>query len=79
MTRETTDIFISGAGIAGLAAAIALAQSGFRVVLADPNLPPDAAEADGSDLRSTAFLAPARALLENAGLWETPFRCCQAA
>lgn len=70
MTRETTDIFISGAGIAGLAAAIALAQSGFRVVLADPNLPPDAAEADGSDLRSTAFLAPARVLLENTGLWK---------
>ncbi len=31
-----------------------------------------AAEADGSDLRSTAFLQPARALLERAGLWESP-------
>lgn len=69
MTRESTDIFISGAGIAGLAAAIGLARAGFGVVLADPSPPPSSAKADGSDLRSTAFLQPARALLEEAGLW----------
>ncbi|MEM8803692.1 MAG: FAD-dependent monooxygenase [Pseudomonadota bacterium] len=69
MTRETTDIFISGAGVAGLAAGISLAKAGFRVVLADPAPPPQSAQEDGSDLRSTAFLAPARALLEDAGLW----------
>ena len=68
MTRETTDIFISGAGIAGLAAAIGLARAGFRVTLADPAPPPVETD-DGADLRSTAFLAPARALLEEAGLW----------
>lgn len=69
MTRETTDIFISGAGIAGLAAAIGLARNGFGVTLADPAPPPSDAGAEGSDLRSTAFLQPARALLEDAGLW----------
>ncbi len=69
MTRKHTDIFISGAGIAGLAAAISLARSGFSVVLADPTPPPVDAEADGSDLRSTAFLQPARQLLDEAGLW----------
>lgn len=69
MTRQQTDIFISGAGIAGLAAAIGLARAGFGVVLADPTPPPSTAKADGSDLRSTAFLQPARALLEEAGLW----------
>jgi 2-octaprenyl-6-methoxyphenol hydroxylase len=69
MTRERTDIFISGAGIAGLAAAVGLARLGLSVMLADPALPPEDAADDSADLRSTAFLAPARALLEEAGLW----------
>jgi 2-octaprenyl-6-methoxyphenol hydroxylase len=70
MTRVTVDVFISGGGIAGLAAAAAFGQAGFSVVLADPAPPVDAAEADGSDLRSTAFLQPARDLFERTGLWE---------
>lgn len=68
--RETTDIFISGAGIAGLAAGIGLARAGFSVILADPTSPVQTADAHGSDLRSTAFLQPARTLLEDAGLWD---------
>jgi 2-octaprenyl-6-methoxyphenol hydroxylase len=70
MTRASVDVFISGGGIAGLAAAAAFGQAGFSVVLADPAPPVDAAEADGSDLRSTAFLQPARDLFERTGLWE---------
>jgi 2-octaprenyl-6-methoxyphenol hydroxylase len=70
MTRDSVDVFISGGGIAGLAAAAAFGQAGFSVVLADPAPPVDAAEADGSDLRSTAFLQPARDLFERTGLWE---------
>ncbi len=70
MTRETVDIFISGGGIAGLTAGIALARAGFRTVLADPAPPPQAREDSGSDLRSTAFLQPARTLLEEVGLWD---------
>ena len=69
MSRETVDIFISGGGIAGLTAAAAFGQAGFSVVLADPATPVDAAEAEGSDLRSTAFLQPARYLFERTGLW----------
>lgn len=69
MTRQDTDIFISGAGIAGLTAAIGLARGGFPVTLADPSPPPDEDD-ESSDLRSTAFLQPARALLESAGLWD---------
>jgi 2-octaprenyl-6-methoxyphenol hydroxylase len=65
-----TDIFISGGGIAGLTAALALSRLGFLVTLADPAPPPAAAEADGSDLRSTAFLQPALELLQEFGLWE---------
>ncbi len=69
MTRPQTDIFISGGGIAGLVAAAALGRAGFSVVLADPAPPVAAAEDDGSDLRSTAYLQPARDLLDATGLW----------
>ncbi|NNE87782.1 MAG: UbiH/UbiF family hydroxylase, partial [Silicimonas sp.] len=66
----TKDVFISGGGIAGLSTALGFANAGFSVVLADPAPPPDTMTSDGSDLRSTAFLQPARALLEGAGIWE---------
>ena len=70
MQALDTDIFISGGGIAGLSAALGFATAGFRVVLADPAPPPQNAEADGSDLRSTAFLQPARTLLDAFGAWD---------
>ncbi len=70
MTRQSVDIFISGGGIAGLTAGIAMARAGFTTVLADPAPPPESRDADGSDLRSTAFLQPARTLLEDARLWD---------
>ncbi len=66
----TTDVFISGGGIAGLSTAIGFANAGFSVTLADPAPPPKTMDSDGSDLRSTAFLKPARALLEDAGIWD---------
>lgn len=66
----TTDVFISGGGIAGLSTALGFAKAGFTVTLADPAPPPKAIESDGSDLRSTAFLQPARALLQEAGIWD---------
>lgn len=65
-----TDILISGGGIAGLSAAAAFGKSGFRTILIDPSLPVSDGFADGTDLRSTAFLQPARAFLAGAGLWE---------
>jgi 2-octaprenyl-6-methoxyphenol hydroxylase len=67
--RETTDILISGGGVAGLTAAAAFGAAGFRVVCVDP-APPVIEEADaGADLRTTAFLQPSRRVLEAAGLW----------
>lgn len=68
--RQSVDVFISGGGIAGLTAAAAFGHAGFTVLLADPAPPVDTAEADGSDLRSTAFLQPARDLFDRTGLWE---------
>lgn len=67
----SVDIFISGGGIAGLVAAAAFGGAGFSVCLADPAPPVNSAEDDGSDLRSTAYLQPARDLLDTAGLWRT--------
>jgi 2-octaprenyl-6-methoxyphenol hydroxylase len=67
--RETTDILISGGGVAGLTAACAFGSAGFQVICVDPALPVTDAEADDADLRTTAFLQPSIAVLDAAGLW----------
>ena len=69
MARTHCDILIAGGGLAGLTAALALARAGFWVVLASPDRPIVAAADDGSDLRSTAFLQPAKRLFDEIGLW----------
>ncbi|WP_264212778.1 UbiH/UbiF family hydroxylase [Leisingera thetidis] len=66
---ETCDILISGGGIAGLTAAAAFGSSGFSVICADPAPPVTERDAEGSDLRTTAFLQPAKGLLERCGIW----------
>ncbi len=68
--REATDILISGGGVAGLTAACAFGSAGFRVVCIDPAPPVTAAEDDGADLRTTAFLQPSIPVLQAAGLWD---------
>lgn len=70
MERREADIFISGGGIAGQIAAASFAARGFSVVMADPVPPVTEADLDGSDLRSTAFLQPARDLFRTCGLWD---------
>ncbi|MFM7444484.1 MAG: FAD-dependent monooxygenase, partial [Tabrizicola sp.] len=67
--RETTDILISGGGVAGLTAACALGTAGFRVVCVDPTPPVTDAADDAADLRTTAFLQPSIPVLQAAGLW----------
>lgn len=64
------DILIAGGGIAGLTAAAAFGGAGFRVLCVDPAPPVTAREAEGADLRTTAFLQPARDFLDSAGLWD---------
>ncbi|ETX27539.1 UbiH/UbiF family hydroxylase [Roseivivax isoporae] len=64
------DILVSGGGIAGLTAAAAFGRAGFDVLCVDPAPPVTERDAAGSDLRSTAFLQPARAFLERAGAWD---------
>ncbi|MFC3615603.1 UbiH/UbiF family hydroxylase [Lutimaribacter marinistellae] len=67
---DTCDILISGGGIAGLTAAAAFGSAGFDVICVDPTPPVTERDVDGADMRSTAFLQPARGLLERAGLWD---------
>jgi 2-octaprenyl-6-methoxyphenol hydroxylase len=69
MTRETTEILIAGGGVAGLTAAAAFGSAGFSVICVDPTPPVTSVEADGADLRTTAFLQPSIPVLEAAGLW----------
>lgn len=69
MERTQTDIVIAGGGVAGLTAAAAFGTAGFNVVIVDPTPPVTSRDAEGSDLRTTAFLQPAQQFLEAAGLW----------
>jgi 2-octaprenyl-6-methoxyphenol hydroxylase len=70
MARIDCDILISGGGIAGLTAAAAFGTAGFDVVCVDPAPPVTDRDDLRADMRSTAMLQPARAVLESAGLWE---------
>ncbi len=70
MTRMDTDILVSGGGIAGLTAACAFGAAGHRVICVDPAPPVTEAADPTSDLRSTAFLQPARQTLIAAGIWD---------
>lgn len=64
------DIIIAGGGIAGLTAAAAFGKAGFSVLCVDPAPLVTDRDAQGADLRTTAFLQPARAFLDAAGLWD---------
>ena len=63
------DIVVSGGGIAGLTAAASMGAAGFSVLCLDPAPPVTERDAEGSDLRTTAFLQPARDFLDACGLW----------
>ena len=70
MTIERFDIIVSGGGVAGLTAAAAFGARGYAVLCVDPAPPVTERDAEGADLRTTAFLQPSRPVLEDAGLWE---------
>ena len=64
------DVLVSGGGIAGLIAAAAFGAAGHTVLCVDPAPPVTEEGAQGSDLRSTAFLNPSVPVLAAAGLWD---------
>ena len=70
MQTYDIDIWVSGGGVAGLTAAAVFGTAGFSVLCVDPTPPVTERDAEGSDLRTTAFLQPARGFLHRAGLWD---------
>ncbi|WP_069299226.1 UbiH/UbiF family hydroxylase [Neptunicoccus sediminis] len=70
MERENFEIFISGGGLAGLVAACAFGRLGLSVLCVDPQPAATTQSDPKADRRSTAFLQPAKATLEQAGLWQ---------
>jgi len=69
MSFQSTDVFISGGGIAGMVAALAFERAGFSVICADPVPPVTTRQEKGADLRTTAFLQPAQQFLQSIGIW----------
>jgi len=67
---RNVDIFISGAGPAGLLASISFASLGYSVFCVDPQKPVTHANDEGADLRTTAFLQPAKTFMDALDLWE---------
>ena len=75
MKIRNIDIFISGAGPAGLLASISFASLGYSVFCADPHKPVIHANDERADLRTTAFLQPAKDFMESLDLWEKLKSC----
>ena len=69
MKSRNIDIFISGAGPAGLLASISFASLGYSVICVDPHKPVTHASDAGADLRTTAFLQPAQNFMHSLDLW----------
>ncbi len=66
---ERCDVLVSGGGVAGMTAAAAFADAGFSVICVDPAPPITDGQAEGADLRTTAFLQPSVALFDEIGVW----------
>lgn len=66
---EHKDIVISGGGIAGLVAAVAFGNAGLDVLCVEPTSPILAKNTPAADLRTTAYLQPSQAFLQEIGVW----------
>jgi ubiquinone biosynthesis UbiH/UbiF/VisC/COQ6 family hydroxylase len=67
------DIVISGAGMVGASAALALAGKGFRVAIVETAAPPrvsDTGSDENYDLRVSAISPRSRNILEQLGIWQ---------
>jgi 2-octaprenyl-6-methoxyphenol hydroxylase len=65
---DTVDVFVSGGGMVGLTMALALAEGGLSVAVADP-MPADAALDTGFDGRVSALSYSSVRMFEALGIW----------
>ena len=76
--NETHDVAVVGAGLVGLAAALALTRRGLKVALLERAAPERVRSALGFDPRTVALAPPAVKLLSQIGVWDetsaTPIR-----
>jgi len=68
MAANETDVVIGGGGMVGLTLALALAQGGLKVAVADP-VPPKAALDAGFDGRVSALSYSSQRMFEALGVW----------
>lgn len=64
MTEQDADIIVVGGGLAGLAAAVSIARTGYEVIHLAPTAPPDR--------RTSALMMPSVDFLVSSGLIESP-------
>ena len=69
MKNNNIDVFVSGAGLAGLIASIAFARNGFSVVCVDKNKSEFYKKTQKNTYRTTAFLEPSKKFLDEIGIW----------
>jgi 2-octaprenyl-3-methyl-6-methoxy-1,4-benzoquinol hydroxylase/2-octaprenylphenol hydroxylase len=67
--RRPLDAVVAGGGMAGAAAALALAQAGFAVALLDRQRPPAWSPTAPADLRVVALAPSSAQLLDRLGVW----------
>jgi len=67
--KHEADVIVGGGGMVGLTLALALAQGGLKVIVADP-VPPSAALDAGFDVRVSALSYSSGRMLDALGLWE---------
>ena len=69
MKNNNIDVFVSGAGLAGLIASIAFARNGFSVVCVDKNKSEFYKKTQKNTYRTTAFLEPSKKFLDEISIW----------
>ena len=69
MKKNNIDIFITGAGLAGLLASIAFSRKGFSVVCIDKIDIKNHIDNNSKSFRTTAFLEPSKKFFEEIGIW----------
>ena len=70
MKNNNIDIFVTGAGLAGLLASIAFSSKGFSVVCIDKIDIKSHIKNNSKSYRTTAFLEPSKTFFEEIGIWK---------